>query len=122
MVVTDFSEKYAMYENFQIWEILNLDDFFQSHTMLFEIFKKEYGFPFEKRNESGKKFEDTDIEIVSKLMNYFNDKQFFIFSLNDNNHKELITLQERKIINFGIDICAIEPSKLYVLDMDKTSN
>lgn len=122
MVVTDFADKYLMYDNFEIWEISTLDEFFKSHQMMFEIFEKEYGVSYEERNNSKVKIADSDIVIVSKLLDYFEDKQFFVFSNNDVHHQSLKNLQDKKIINFGMDIYVLNPSKIYVLEMDKTKD
>ena len=120
MVVTDFADKYLMYDNFEIWEISTLDDFFKSHQMMYEIFEKEYGVSYAERNNSDVKIADSDIIIVSKLLDYFEDKQFFVFANNDVNHQSLKNLQDKKILNFGMDIYVLNPAKIYVLEMDKT--
>ena len=122
MIVTDFENKYLMYDNFEIWEISSLEEFFKSHQMMFEIFEKEYGIPFQERDNSDVKIADTDIVIVSKLLDYFEDKQFFVFSNNDLGHQGLKNLQDKKIINFGMDIYVLNPNKIYVLEMDKTKD
>lgn len=122
MVVTDFSDKYLMYDNFEIWEISSLDDLLKSHNMMGEIFQKEYGISFEERNNEKNKIKDSDLVIVSNLLDYFEDKQFFVFNNNDPNHQVLKNLQDKKIINFGMDIYVLHPSKIYVLEMDKTKD
>lgn len=122
MTITDFSNNYLMYENMMIWEIKTLPEFFKAHENLLEIFEKEYGFPFEKRNEQASPFTDTDIMVVSKLLDHFGDKHFFIFANNDAHHNELKKLQDNKAINFGIDIHVIHPKNIFVLEMDKTKD
>lgn len=122
MVITDFSDNYLMYENMSIWEIKSLDDFFKAHENLLEIFEKEYGFTFDKRMENAEKFKDSEIMVVSKLLDYFGDKQFFIFSYNDKHHNDIKILQDKKTINFGMDIHVINPNRIYVLEMDKTKD
>lgn len=122
MIVTDFKENYNMYENMSIWVVNSLDEFFKAHEFLMEIFENEYRFPFDKRNEQANPFDDTDIMVVSKLLDHFGDKQFFVFSKTDKHHKDLIEIQNKKIINFGMDISSIEPNKIYVLEMDKTKD
>lgn len=122
MVVTDFAEHYELYENMSIWEISNLEEFFKAHETLQEIFEKEYGFPYSAKNNTDKKILDSDIVIVSKLLDYFGDKHFLIFSNNDLHHNYLKVLQDNKVINFGIDIHVIHPKKIFVLEMDKTKD
>lgn len=121
MTITDFSDNYLMYENMSIWEVKSLPEFFKAHENLLEIFEKEYGFPFDKLNEQ-ENFKDKDIMVVSKLLDHFGDKHFFVFSSNDAHHNDLKTLQDRKTINFGIDIHVIHPKSIYVLEMDKTKD
>ena len=122
MTITNFSDNYYMYENMSIWEIKSLTEFFKAQESLFEIFEKEYGFPFNKLDEQASVFKESDIMIVSKLLNYFSDKYFLIFSYNDQHHNQLKNMQDRKIINFGIDIYVIHPKSIYVLEMDKTKD
>lgn len=121
MVIKDFSEKYYLYENMSIWEVKTLDEFFKAHESMFEIFEDVYGFPFCSRKKQGY-FKDSDIRVVSKLLNRFSDIYFFIFSLNDKHHKDLIRLQKNNTINFGMDIEKLEPDSIYVLEMDKTKD
>ncbi len=119
MIVTDLKEKYLTYENMAIWEIDSLETFFRSHEMLYEIFEKEYKFSFSNRNDAENNFIDSDIVVITKLLDYFGDKFFFIFSNNDSNHHILKELQDKKIINFGIDVHIINPNRIFVLEMDK---
>lgn len=121
MIVTNLADDYLLFENMAIWEIKSFPEFFKAHENLLEIFEAEYGFPYSKLNEQAD-FKDTDIMIVSKLLDHFGDKHFFIFSYNDQNHHVLKGLQDKKIINFGIDIHVINPSRIYVLEMDKTKD
>jgi len=122
MIITDFREKYLMYENMSIWEIKSMDEFFKAHENLYEIFEKEYGFPFNKINEQDGNFSDSEIVVVSKLLDHFDDKQFFVFSDNDKHHNDLKSLQDKKIVSFGMDIHVIHPKRIYVLEMDKTKD
>ncbi len=121
MIATNFGENYLLYENMEIWEVKSFPEFFKAHENLLEIFESEYGFPFDKI-DAQKNFDEPDIMIISKLLDYFGDKHFFVFSYNDANHNELKKLQDQKIINFGMDIYVIHPSRIYVLEMDKTKD
>ena len=122
MIVTDYREQYLMFENMQIWDITSMEDFFTSHKMMHQIFLKEYGFDYSQRDEPGKNFTDSDIMVVSKLLDFFGDKHFFVFSNNDKHHNDLKFLQDKKVINFGMDIYVLNPNRIYVLEMDKTKD
>ncbi len=122
MIATDFDEKYFMYENMAIWEIKSMEDFFSSHTMMMEIFENEYGFPYSQQSANGIDLLDAGFAIVEKLLDCFRDKHFLVFSDNDENHAILRGLQDKKTINFGMDIYVLNPKRIYVLEMDKTKD
>lgn len=121
MIVTNFTDDYLLFENMLIWEIKSFPEFFKAHENLFDIFEEEYGFPYSKLSEQAD-FKDTDILVVQKLLDRFGDKHFFVFSNNDQNHRILKQLQDKKIINFGMDIHVLHPNRIYVLEMDKTKD
>ena len=121
MTITDFRDNHLMYDNMSIWELKSLDEIFKAHESMTEIFEKEYGFPFDKLNEQ-ENFKDSNIVVVSKLLDHFGDKQFFVFSYNDKHHNDLKVLQDEKIINFGLDVHVIHPKSVYVLEMDRTKD
>ena len=121
MTITDFLDNYSMYENMSIWELKSLGEIFKAHENMTEIFEKEYGFPFNKLNEQ-QNFKDSDVMMVSRLLDHFGDKQFFVFSYNDRHHNDLKVLQDEKVVNFGLDIHVIHPARVYVLEMDKTKD
>ena len=122
MIANDFNEKYLLFENMAIWDIPSMEDFFTSHNMMLEIFEKEYGFSYAQRYGKENNFTDGDIAVVEKLLDCFDDKHFFVFSYNDRNHAILKELQDKKVINFGMDIHVLNPKKIYVLEMDKTKD
>lgn len=122
MTITDFASNYLKYDNMSVWEIKTLDEFFKAHESMGEIFEKEYGFPYKQLESQKDKFTDSDIEVVSKLLDHFGDKHFFVFSYNDTHHNDLKLLQDKKVINFGIDIHVVNPQRIYVLEMDKTQD
>ena len=122
MTIADYGKNYHKYDNMSIWEIKNLEDLFKAHENMLEIFEKEYGFPYSKFMDQKDSFPDTDIKVVSKLLDHFGDKHFFVFSYGDKHHNDLKTLQDNKTINFGIDIHVINPRRIYVLEMDKTQD
>lgn len=122
MIANKITEQYLMYENMEIWEVKSLDEFFKAHESLKEIFEKEYGFKYDERLNASTTFHDTDIMVIAKLLDYFGDKFFIVFSNNDKAHNDLKYLQDKKIINFGMDIHIINPNRIYVLEMDKTQD
>jgi hypothetical protein len=122
MITTNFDEKYFLYENMAIWEISSMEDFFSSHTMMMEIFENEYGFPYSKETAKGISLLDSGFAIVEKLLDCFRDKHFLVFSYNDENHVVLRGLQDKKVINFGMDVYVLNPKRIYVLEMDKTKD
>ncbi len=122
MIATDFNEKYFMYDNMAIWEITTMEDFFNSHSMMKEIFKNEYGVPYTEETAKGINLMDAGFAIVEKLLDCFRDKHFVVFSMNDENHIILKGLQNKKVINFGMDIYVLHPNRIYVLEMDKTKD
>jgi hypothetical protein len=122
MIATNFDEKYFLYDNMAIWEITSMEDFFSSHSMMLEIFENEYGFPYSQESAKGINLLDSGFAIVEKLLDCFRDKHFFVFSENDENHAILKGLQDKKQINFGMDIYVLHPKRIYVLEMDKTKD
>jgi hypothetical protein len=122
MIATNFDEKYFMYDNFAIWEIKTMDDFFDSHSKMREIFENEYGFLYSDETAKGMDFMGAGFAVIEKLLDSFRDKHFFVFSSDDENHAILKGLQDRKTINFGMDIYVLNPTRIYVLEMDKSKD
>lgn len=122
MVVTDFKDNYLMYENMVIREFSSLEEFFGVHEMLRQIFTDEYGFAYEERSNPANNYTDTAVETMNKLLDYFGDKYFFVFTVNDAHYYSLLGLQDKKIINFGIDLKMLDVQKVYVMEMDKTKD
>lgn len=122
MIITDFDEKYFMYENMAIWEITSMEDFFNSHSMMKEIFSNEYGVPYSEETTKDINLLDAGFAIVEKLLDCFRDKHFIVFSMDDENHSILKGLQNKKVINFGMDIYVLNPNRIYVLETDKTKD
>ena len=44
---------------------------------------------------------------------------FFIFTLHNENHLELVKMQQLKIMNFGVNIGEVKGDCVYVVIMDK---
>ncbi|CAG0958893.1 hypothetical protein FLAV_00589 [Flavobacteriales bacterium] len=119
MLVTEFSETCFQYSHFEVWQIDNLDAFFKGNTILEKIFEDYYKMPLVDLKTKRSDIQDTDIMIITKLLAQVDDKHFFIFTLHDENHLELIKMQKLNIMNFGLDIEKISPDKVFVMLMDK---
>lgn len=119
MLVNNFRETCIKYENFEVWDIENMDAFFSGNATLEEIFKIDYKMPVEEFRDRREEIPQTDMQIMEKLLAQIGDKHFFIFTLHNENHLELIQMQAQKIMNFGLDIEAIKHDHVYVLIMDK---
>ncbi|NUM49765.1 MAG: hypothetical protein HUU48_01500 [Flavobacteriales bacterium] len=119
MLVTEFSETCFQYSHFEVWQIDNLDAFFKGNTILEKIFEDYYKMPLIDLKTKRSDIQDTDMMIITKLLAQVDDKHFFIFTLHDENHLELIKMQKLNIMNFGLDIEKISPDKVFVMLMDK---
>jgi len=122
MIVNEFSETCKSYENFQVWEIENIDAFFKGNQVLTQIFQDEYKIPMDEFVEKRKDIPDTDFEIINKLLRLVGDKSFFVFTLHDENHLELVGMQKMKTMNFGVDIEQIKNDRVYAMIMDKKNS
>ena len=120
MLVSEFSETCQLYKGFQIWEIENINAFFEGNQILSTIFQDHYKISVEELSERRSEIEETDLKIITTLLKMVDDKSFFIFTLHDENHLELVKMQQMKIMNFGIDIKeAVRGDRVYVVIMDK---
>lgn len=119
MLVTEFSETCFQYNNFEVWQIDSLDDFFKGNSILSKVFEDHYKMPLSDLKSKRAEIPDSDMHIINRLLSQVDDKHFFIFTLHDENHLELIKMQRLKIMNFGIDIEQIKPDKVFVMLMDK---
>lgn len=119
MLVSEFSETCQLYTGFQIWEIENINAFFEGNQVLASIFKDHYGIPVEELEEKRSEIEGNDLQIMTSLLRLVDDKSFFIFTLHDENHLELIKMQQMKVMDFGIDINDVKGDRVYVVIMDK---
>lgn len=122
MLVNEFSETYRLYEGFQIWEIENITAFLNGNGVLATIFQDLYNFPVEEIKEKRSEITDSDFDIIIKLLSLVNDKSFFIFTLHDKNHLDLVGMQRMKVMNFGTDIEKIRNDRVYAIIMDKRSS
>jgi len=119
MLVQDFKNTVYEYDNFEVWEVKDLEDFFTGNGVLKEIFEKEYKIPLVNLKVRRNEIVETDPGLMASVLDMVADKYFFPFSLNDANHLELIYLQESKIMSFGINIANVDEHYYYVIIMDK---
>ncbi|MGE0560481.1 MAG: hypothetical protein AB7O47_01570 [Flavobacteriales bacterium] len=119
MLANEFSETCFQYENFMVWDIENVDAFFKGNEVLKTIFEDCYKIPFKDYKERRTEIQETDLQLMTKLLNYVDDKHFFIFTIHDENHMELVKMQRSKIMDFGVNIEDIRNDHVYVMIMDK---
>ena len=121
MLAAEFSEMCYQYEGFHVWEIENIDAFFKGNEVLTKIFFDYYSIPYEEFEERRSEIQDTDYQMMTKLLGKVDDKYFFIFTLHDENHMELVKMQRMKVMDFGINIEEIRNDRVYVMIMDKVA-
>lgn len=119
MLANEFSDTCFQYENFMVWEIENMDTFFKGNEVLKTIFEDCYKIPFKDFKERRNEIKENDLHMMTKMLNYVDDKHFFIFTIHDENHMELVKMQRMKIMNFGLNIEELKPDRVYVMIMDK---
>ena len=119
MIVKSFMDNCREYKNFQIWDIASMDDFMLDNPVLNEIFQNDYKMTYAESRKNRHKIEDTDLQIMHKLLEQIGDKHFFIFTWHDDNHSELVQMQNLKIMNWGIDINEIDKTHVYIVMMDE---
>lgn len=119
MLVRDFSTNCYQYENFEIWDVESMDAFFKGNSVLAAVFKDEYNIPLEEFKSRRSEIEDTDMKIMENLLDRIGDKHFYIFTLHDENHLDLVKMQTMKMMNFGVDIELIQNDHVYIIIMDK---
>lgn len=119
MLVKNFKDEAKQYANFEVWDIENMDAFFKGNGVMAEMFQIEYQMKVSEFAEKREEISQTDMEIMQNLLGLVGDKHFFIFTYHDDNHSEIVHMQTNKIMNFGIDIEAIEKDHVYVVIMDK---
>ena len=122
MLVNEFSSTCRLYEGFQVWKIENLTAFLNGNEVLATIFQDYYNIPVKEIEEKRSDIADSDFDIITKLLSHVNDKSFFIFTLHDKNHLDLVGMQRMKVMNFGIDIEKIRDDCVYAIIMDKRSS
>ena len=119
MLEKDFRSNCQDYEGFQVWEVENLDAFFAGNKILTTIFEDEYKMTVTELSEKRSEITDTDIEVIKKMLDLVGDKSFYVFTLHDPYHLELVGMQDTKVMDFGTDIGKIKGDFVYVMIMDK---
>lgn len=119
MLVKNFFETCAQYENFQIWDVENMNAFLNGNGVLQEIFKNDYKISVEEFEERRSEIADSNMKIMENLLDQIGDKHFYPFTKDDQNHFQLIRMQDTNVMNFGIDIKDIDQSHVYIMIMDK---
>ncbi len=119
MLANEFNDTCFQYENFMVWDIENIDAFFKGNEVLTTIFEDCYKIPFKDFKERRAEIQETDLQMMTKLLNYVDDKHFFIFTIHDENHMELVKMQRMKVMDFGLNIEDIRQDRVYVMIMDK---
>jgi len=119
MLANEFSDTCFQYENFMVWDIENIDAFFKGNEVLTTIFEDCYKMPFIELAARRKEIQETDLQMMTKLLNYVDDKHFLIFTIHDENHLELVKMQRLKVMDFGLNIEEIRNDRVYVMIMDK---
>ncbi|MBI3133086.1 MAG: hypothetical protein HYZ14_00280 [Bacteroidetes bacterium] len=99
-----------------------MNDFFKGNSVLKTIFETDYGIKISELSKRRHEIQETDLSVMHKILDQVGDKHFFIFTLLDPNHLELIQIQDMKLMDFGMDIAEIKNNCVYVMIMDKTKN
>ena len=119
MLVNNFKDSCSQYDNFAIWDIENMDAFFDGNSVLAEVFTNSYKMPVEEFNERRTEIKQTNMEVMENLLDQIGDKHFLIFTYHSDNHWELVQMQTQKVMSFNMDIEKIDKSHVFILIMDK---
>lgn len=119
MLVTHFAENAENYENFEIWDVDSFESFYTGNPIIKEIATKEFKVVGDKKELLYKQKITENIPVVEDVLDLINDKHFFVFTLHDPNHLELVGMQKTKTMDFGVDISNIDPNHSYIVVMDK---
>ncbi len=122
MIVKNFKDTCAEYDNFQLWDIENMDAFLNGNGIFEEIFKNDYKMSISEFNTKRSEISASNMEIMESMLDQIGDKHFYIFTYHNDNHAELVYMQDSKVMNFGININEIDPEHVYVIIMDKKSS
>ena len=118
MLVKDFQRTCFQYANFAIWKIDNIDEFFGGADVLSVAFEHLFEMPLAEFRERRSEIPQSDMKIMQKILDAIDDKFFFIFTYHSDNHAVLVDLQERGVMNFGLDINDVRDDCVYICMMD----
>lgn len=119
MIVKNFQENCKLYKKFQIWDVTDMDDFMSDNPVLNEIFLNDYKMTYAEVKEDRTEIADSNLTIMNGLLDQIGDKHFYIFTWHDDNHAELVKMQDLNIMNWGVDINDIQKDHVYIIMMDK---
>jgi hypothetical protein len=120
MVVGNFRDTAHQFDNFAVWDVENMNAFLTGNEAIVEIFTKDFKMGIDEFEARRLEISKTNKEIMEHILDQIGDKHFHLFTYHDDNHWELVQMQEQKIMNFGIDIeHGIEKDHVYILIMDK---
>lgn len=119
MIVYQIEETIKQFQDFEIWDVENMDAFFKGNAVIKEIFEKEYKIKIADFESRRGEMPETNMGIMTNILDHIGDKHFFLFTLYDKNHLELIKMQQMKVMNFGVNIESILTDHVYILVMDK---
>lgn len=119
MVVKNFISECAKYENFAIWDVENMNSFFEGNKVLSNIFETDFKMSVGEFEIKRSEIEQSNMQIMESLLDQVGDKHFYVFTYHNANHQELIHMQDTKVMDFGIDIKAIDKEHVYIVIMDK---
>lgn len=120
MLVENFKDTAHQYENFAVWDVENMSAFLRGNSALGDILKNDFKISVDEFEARRSEIPKTNMEIMEQLLDQIGDKHFFIFTYHDPKHGQLIQMQTKKIMDFGIDIEKdIEEYHVYILLMDK---
>ena len=80
MLAVNFKEDYSQYENFMVWEIADMDAFFEGNGAIVEIFQDHYDMPVEDFHTRRKEISQTKMQVMETVLDQVGDKHFFIFT------------------------------------------
>ena len=119
MIVKNFKDTCTEYDNFRIWDVENMDAFLNGNGIFEEIFRNDYKMSVSEFNTRRDEITQTNMEIMESMLDQVGDKHFYVFTYHNDNHDELVHMQDNKIMSFGIDINPIDPEHVYIVIMDK---
>ena len=119
MIVKDFINTCKEYKEFQVWDVVDMDDFMSDNPVLNEIFLNDYKMTYVEAKDDRQAIADSDLQIMTNLLDQIGDKHFYIFTWHDDNHATIVQMQDEKIMNWGVDMNTIEKDHVYIVMMDK---